>query len=158
MFNAKVIISGAFILSLIGCGGGGDSAADIPEDETTAIEEPVVVLPDEATVDMSELKASEDFTFTSKEQIQVTLDISGQVESDTRAYVSVYSDYTLLDSGQFYANASSRVVAGTLENGLFTSSFTSLDDHSTYLIEVWFYDGEQPLQSEQSIVDNTLTW
>lgn len=163
MFNAKVMISSVFVFTLIGCGGGGDSETASTSNNETDIDEQVTVeTPAEATVDMSELKASDDFDFTSKEQIEVSFDISDVLadneKTGSRAYVSVYSDYTLLDSGQYYSNGSSRVVAGDLQDGAFNSSFTSLNDQSTYLIEVWFYNGDDPLQSVQSIVDNSLTW
>lgn len=160
MLNAKVVISGIFIVSLMGCGGGGGDTppASIPEDETPVIEDPVTVLPEEASVAISELKASEDFTFTSKEEVEVSLDLANEVDTDTRAYVSVYSDYTLLDSGDFYANGSSRVVSGSLEDGQFSSAFISLDGQDTYLIEIAYYTGEAPLQKEQTVTDNSLTW
>lgn len=116
----------------------------------------------EATVNMSELIASESFSFTNKQQIEVTLDLRDELEltgqTGLRAYVSIYSDYALLSNGTFYANSSSRVLAGELDDGQFNSSFISLKDQTIYLIEVWFYNGDQPLQKEQAIVKNNLTW
>lgn len=163
MFNKKLVMCVLFIFTLIGCGGGGggDSTPPptIPDDP---IDDPVNDLPEKATVEMSELKASDDFDFTSKQKIEVALDLTTLLASNghagLRAYVSVYSDYTLLDSGQYYANASSRVLGGDLLDGKFASSFTSLNAQDTYLLEVWFYTGESPLQREQSIVDGTLSW
>ena len=160
MLNTKVVISGVFIFSLMGCGGGGGggSSSSTPVDETPVVEDPVSVLPEEASIDIVDLRASDDFTFTSKDEIDVSLDLSSDLDSDERAYVSVYSDYSVLDSGEFYADASSRVVAGNLQDSAFNSSFTSLTDQSTYLIEVWSYSGEKPLQKEQTVVDSKLTW
>lgn len=189
MLNTKVMISVVCTLGLMGCGGGDDdsqspsvSSDSSHEDEvssvsvevveelsaTTAkvyavnVEEVHVEPPAEATVNMSELKASEDFSFTSKQHIEVILDISDELalsgQTGLRAYVSVYSDYTLLSNGQFYADSSSRVLAGDLDNGHFDSSFVNLKSQSAYLIEVWFYNGDDPLQKELQIVDNSLIW
>jgi len=180
MFNTKIVFIIVFTFSLIGCGGGGgDSKSSsggsvAPSDDTETsevdgdkvvaveVEEVYVEAPPEATVEMSELVASNDFSFTSKAEIEVNLDLSEELtssgQSDLRAYVSVYSDYTLLSNGQFYADSSSRVVAGELNDDQFTSTFTSLQDQSSYLIEVWFYNGDQPLQKEQQIDHDTLIW
>ena len=160
MLNTKVVISSVFIVSLMGCGGGGGGgdSTPTPEPEAPVIEDPVLALPPVADVAIADLKASDDFTFTSKEEIEVSLDLSSEVTSGERAYVSVYSDYTLLDSGEFYPNSASRVVAGSLDDGKFSSAFTSLNSQSTYLIEIAYYTGEAPLQKEQTVADNSLTW
>jgi len=125
-------------------------------------EEVYVEPPVAATLGMDQLVASDDFSFTSKETITVSLDLSSTLaesgQSGVRARAAIYSEYTLLSNGQFYPTAKSLVIAGDLDSGQFNSSFTRLKDQSVYLIDVWFYNGDAPIQLEKSIVDATLTW
>ncbi|GLS91279.1 hypothetical protein GCM10007916_23480 [Psychromonas marina] len=171
----KITSSALFISTLLGCGGGGGGSssagsASVDSDSTavstaTQITTPVVeqldVVESEA-LRMSELIASDDFQFTSKQQVNVSLDLDNLLaannQTDARAYVSVYSQYQLLPSGQYYPDASSRVVAGDLQNGQFNQDFIAFNDSDSYLIEVWFYDGEPALQKQQVLLNNQLTW
>jgi len=136
----------------------------IEEDRVVAVqqEEVYVEPPAVATIEMDQLVASDDFTFTSKEEITVALDLSDTLsesgQSGLRARASIYSEYTLLSNGQFYPTQKSLVIAGDLDNGQFNSTFTRLKDQSEYLIDVWFYNGDDPIQLEKTIVANTLTW
>ena len=84
------------------------------------------------------------------------LDLNSQ--TGLRAYVSIYREYKLLSSGQFYPDPSSRVLARELYDGQFNHSFIALNNQSAYLIEVWFYNGKQPIQKEKIIIANILTW
>jgi len=184
MFNAKVMLSALFMSSLMGCGGGGgddpdsidtaesssnetltnDDIAVIEVDRVVAVqqEEVYVEPPALATIEMDELIASDDFDFTSKEEITVALDLSDTLSESgqlgLRARVSIYSEYTLLSNGQFYPTQKSLVIAGDLDNGQFNSSFTRLKDQSEYLIDVWFYNGDAPIQQQQTIAANSLVW
>ena len=109
-----------------------------------------------ATVTMQELVAADDFLFTTKQSIQVSVSLAEyKIE---RAYISIYSDYQQLPSGRYYPNASSRTIAGNLQQGEFENSFFSLGKQSTFLVEVWLYDGQDPLQKELTLVNNKLVW
>ena len=44
------------------------------------------------------------------------------------AYVSVYSAYQRLDSERYYPDATSRLIAGALQDGSFTQSFIGLNN------------------------------
>jgi len=199
MFNAKVAFSVLFMLSLMGCGSGGNDSntsaslvvsegnvnevdsveggsevihLDVANDELVTVDIAKVVAvpqaevyvepPVAANIEMDELVASDDFTFSSKETITVALDLSDTLalngQSELRARVAIYSEYTLLSNGQFYPTAKKQVIAGDLDNGQFNSSFTRLKGQSMYLIDVWFYNGDLPIQLEKTIVANTLTW
>lgn len=112
-------------------------------------------------VEMSELRATADFNFSDKKQVTVSLDLTTVLElnqqTGERAYISIYAEYQLL-AGRFYPDSSTRVLAGELQNGLFNHSFVALNNQSSYLIEVWFYNGETALQKEQQIIGNNLSW
>lgn len=162
-FTIKIAVSVLFMFQLIGCGGsgGGSDQAVVTVDDTLTDEETQVLI-DAAKVEMGQLVADEAFEFTNKQQINVALDLTDELalnnQTGQRAYVSIYRDYQLLASNEFYPDASSRVIAGELQNGLFNHVFTNLDDQSDYLIEVWFYDGEKPIQQEKSIISAGLIW
>lgn len=165
-----------FIMSLLvtACGGGGGGGGDAatPTNDTasttdasstniTPVVEPrIVVTPTPAialaTVTMQELVATEAFSFTTKQSIQVSVSLA-EYEKD-RAYISVYGDYQQLQSGRFFPDATSRTVAGNLQQGVFESSFLSLNQQPTFLVEVWFYDGQDALQKEITLVNNKLLW
>ncbi|PKF62466.1 hypothetical protein CW745_03270 [Psychromonas sp. psych-6C06] len=177
--NSKIdkIFAFAIVTTLAACGGSGGSGSavqNITEPATlvtSSDSKPLVVgqtllqitpTLEPAVMKMNDLQADDSFSFSSKQQVQVSVDLqsllASQQRSASRAYLSVYSDYTELDSGQFYAKASSRILAGELNNGQFQQSFMALNDQSQYLIEVWFYNGDLPLQKEQTIVANRLQW
>ena len=177
MLNKNIKSVGVFLsLSiLIGCGGGGggsdgsvaSSSESVSQTETISVTEVVTEEPNneiqsntQAELKMSELQAETNFTFSSKNQIEVSIDVNSLlVESDQvgeRAYLSIYRDYTILPSGQFYPDSSSRVLAGELSGGVFNQSFVALNNQSSYLVEVWFYNGEKPIQEELSLIANEL--
>lgn len=113
-------------------------------------------------MEMSALFAEPDFNFTRKQQIQVALDLSEyldlNIDQGKRAYISIYCNYQLLQSVLFYPDSASRVLSGVLQDGKFNSAFVGLNNQSVYLVEVWFYDGEQPIQKEQRVNGNLLAW
>lgn len=145
-----------FSLSVSGCGGsgGGDSTENGKNTEERNNE--VYVVEAESTTEprltIDALVAAEDFTFSNKNNIQILLELT----VEQRAYVSVYSKYQLLDSGNYYPDPVSKVVAGALQDGIYKESFTGLNNQQQYLIEVWFYDGSDPLQKELLVNDNRL--
>ncbi|MFT6926261.1 MAG: hypothetical protein ACJAZP_001871 [Psychromonas sp.] len=151
-----------FCLLLNACGGSGgesESASNILEssNETVSVVEPVAVesfVVEEGQLQIDYLVAAQDFSFTTKETIEVIVELN----DDQRAYISVYKDYQLLDSGRYYPDSASRVMGGALQNGSFTQSFTGLNKQSQYLLEVWFYDGSEPLQQEIYVDNNQLIW
>lgn len=161
--KVKIAVGLCFIINVVGCGGSDSSGEQTSEAvDDILIEEEEALLIEEAKIEMSELVADTDFNFSTKQQIDVSLDLTEELEENgqtgKRAYVSIYRDYQLLESEEFYPNASSRVVAGELNDGLFEHSLTNLDGQTAYLIEVWFYDGEDPLQKELQIDGTQLIW
>lgn len=112
--------------------------------------------PEISPIKMEDLVIAETFEFTNKTDISVLLDLPDL--TDERAYVSVYKDYQLLSNQQYYPHMDSRVVSGHLAQGKFSEQFVNLTNASEYLVEVWFYDGRQPLQKVVAVDVDKLQW
>ena len=167
MFNTKIKImtSLIFVFTLAACGGsgGGSQPESITSVDNSDLDVNAIVETDgQAVIEMGDLKASAEFNFTSKHQVKVSLDLTELIDfhnqTGQRAYVSVYREYMLLPSGIFYPDSSSRVLGGEINDGQFQHSFVSLNNQDAYLIEIWFYNGEPPIQKEQTIVASNITW
>ena len=170
--NIKSVGAVLSLSILIGCGGGGSGGSDnssgsVSQTETLPATEAVIEESNnvieshtQAELKMSELQAATNFAFSTKKEIEVNIDINTLLAENAllgeRAYVSIYRDYALLPSGQFYPDSSSRVLSGNLSDGLFNQTFIALNNQSSYLIEVWFYNGEKPIQEELTLITNEL--
>jgi hypothetical protein len=157
MKNTQIQLMKVAILSLFiyGCGGseGGSSSNEDSQASVVESSEEAVLI---ATVEMDDLLAEEDFNFTSKNQIEVSLSLADyQYE---RGYISIYSGYQQLDSGDYYPDSTSRVIAGAVVAGEFAQSFVSSTNNQQYLLEIWSYDGQPPMQKELFLQDNKLIW
>lgn len=152
-----------FCLTINACGGSGggseDTALVISESSVAAVTEEIAVEPiavEQAVPEMRDLVAADGFTFTSKNNIQLQIILKDYQRQ--RAYVSLYSTYQQLPSGRYYPDSASRVIGGALQNGEFTQSFVGLNNQPKYLIEIWFYDGLEPLQKELLVSNKQLIW
>lgn len=130
-----------FGLMLNACGGESESVQSAGE---------------KAVVEIDSLVAAEDFSFTTKDNIEVIVELDDYKEK--RAYFSLYSEYQKLDSGRYYPESASRVMGKELQNGILNESFIGLNNQQLYLLEVWLYDGSEPLQKELSVNNNQLIW
>ncbi|WP_281560797.1 hypothetical protein [Thalassomonas sp. RHCl1] len=140
------------------CGGGG-GGSDSESNVTPTPAENIIIEQEETPDPVSELKSlviDDDFSFTTKTQVSLTVTLDEY--AGQRAYVSLYSDYRQLPSGEYYPIADSRVVAGNLQQGQFNQEFTHLSQQPTYLAEVWLYDLSPPQQRELTLNENTLSW
>ena len=99
---------------------------------------------EQAQLAMQKLVVADDFTFTTKNTIEVRLDLSEY--QNQRAYISLYSHYQALNSEDYYPDPTSRVLSGALVGNIFSQSFIGFNNQQQYLLEVWFYDGRNPLQ------------
>ena len=146
-----------FCLMLNACGGSSgesENAQGIIESPEETGSEVESVVAEQVLMEMDFLLAAQDFSFTTKENIEVRVELN----DDKRAYISLYKKYQQLDSGRYYPDSKSLVIAGALQNGIFEQSFTSLNKQPQYLIEVWFYDGSEPQQQEIIVHNNQLIW
>lgn len=150
----KRIIFVFFSLILSACGGsGGGNDESLNEQISEAVKvgaEPV----EEVVLDMDSLVAAQDFSFTSKNRIQVSLELNDY--ENQPAYVSIYRKYQRLDSGRYYPDSTSRVIAGALQKGVFKQSFIGVNNKQKYLLEIWFYDARAPIQKELILNNDQL--
>ena len=145
--NMTVTFYLTVLITLSGCGGDSteESTASAPAQQNN---DPVA--------DMNALVATPNFTFTTKTNISVNLQLE---QNDTeRNHVNIYRSYQALENGRYYPNPASRVVSGALVNGKFIHSFIGLYQQQQYLIEIWTFDGSPPLQKIIIVNNNQLTW
>ena len=141
--QASLISLLASVTLIFGCGGGGGGGS------STAAPAP-------AASTMSELTVPDGFDYNPVEQHDLNIDISHI--STNRSFVSVYSRYSERSDATFKPDYSSRLLAGSLNNGQFNSSFTAPISEENILIEIWFYDGQAPLQQVVSSNVMQVTW
>ncbi len=167
-------ISALILFTLSACGGGGasDTAKESVSNATTATTEPSLAptgspspepISPEPTMEpelteqtTKALIAPADFNFSPDRQ--VTLQVALDELIDQRAYFSLYQDYYQHQDGSFSPNYASRVVASALSQGKLDISLSLGKAHTSYLAEIWFYDGRDPLQQIISVEQNRLTW
>jgi len=132
-------------LLLNGCGGSEQGTDSLSNDVEAANQ-----------LDINQLIAPDDFSFTTKSTVEVEIDL--EQYRDQRAYLNIYRSFQLLDSGQYYPEPASRILAGALNDGKVAHSFVGLQQQQQYLIEIWRYDGQLPQQKLVVLQDNRLDW
>ncbi|WP_146447086.1 hypothetical protein [Vibrio cyclitrophicus] len=157
-------------LALVGCGGGGgggststpsQSSPSTPETPSTVLTANPSPTPVTSTVaaqsyTMSDLIVPDGFDYSSVAQFELDIDISN-ISTD-RSFVTVYSRFSTRDDSTLKPDYSSKVIAGPLHNGMFASNFSAPVNHEALLIEIWFYDGQPPLQQVVSSSDSQIVW
>ncbi|MEZ8651406.1 hypothetical protein AB6D92_20810 [Vibrio splendidus] len=169
MKKSLAVILAAAPLVLAGCGGGGGGSASTPSPSTPSTpatpSTPVTATPSPSPVTgavaaqsytMSDLVVPDGFDYSSVEQFDLDIDISS-ISTD-RSFVTVYSRFSTRDDSTLKPDYSSKVIAGPLDNGVFASNFAAPVNHEALLIEIWFYDGQPPLQQVVSSGDSQIVW
>ncbi|MEZ8468528.1 hypothetical protein AB6D20_025940 [Vibrio splendidus] len=166
MKKSLTVILAAAPLVLAGCGGGGGgggsastpSAPATPSTPVTATPSPSPVTGAVAaqSYTMSDLVVPDGFDYSSVDQFDLDIDISS-ISTD-RSFVTVYSRFSTRDDSTLKPDYSSKVIAGPLDNGVFASNFAAPVNHEALLIEIWFYDGQPPLQQVVSSGDSQIVW
>ncbi|MEZ9516426.1 hypothetical protein AB4359_03850 [Vibrio splendidus] len=172
MKKSLAVILAVTPLVLVGCGGGGGgggssastpstsapSAPATPSTPVTATPSPSPSTSAVATQSytMSDLVVPDEFDYSSVEQFDLDIDISN-ISTD-RSFVTVYSRFSTRDDATLKPDYSSKVIAGSLDNGVFASNFAAPVNHEALLIEIWFYDGQPPLQQVVSSGDSQIVW
>ncbi|SBT13031.1 hypothetical protein [Vibrio celticus] len=169
MKKSLAVILAAAPLVLAGCGGGGGSSASTPSPSTPSApatpSTPVTATPSPSpatsavaaqSYTMSDLVVPDGFDYNSVEQFDLDIDISS-ISTD-RSFVTVYSRFSTRDDSTLKPDYSSKVIAGPLDNGVFASNFAAPVNHEALLIEIWFYDGQPPLQQVVSSGDSQIVW
>ncbi|WP_286300096.1 hypothetical protein [Vibrio apostichopi] len=169
MKKSLTVILAVTPLILVGCGGGGggggSSSTPSPATPSTpaAPSTPVTGTTSSATsaaaapiYTMSDVVVPDGFDYCSVEQFDLDIDISSI--STARSFVTVYSRFSTRDDSTLKPDYSSKVIAGSLNNGVFASNFTAPVNHDSLLVEIWFYDGQPPLQQVVSSSDSQIVW
>ncbi|MFA0223719.1 hypothetical protein AB4483_06565 [Vibrio splendidus] len=171
MKKSLAVILAAAPLVLAGCGGGGGGggSASTPSPSTPSApatpSTPVTATPSPSPVTgavaaqsytMSDLVVPDGFDYSSVDQFDLDIDISS-ISTD-RSFVTVYSRFSTRDDSTLKPDYSSKVIAGPLDNGVFASNFAAPVNHEALLIEIWFYDGQPPLQQVVSSGDSQIVW
>lgn len=172
MKKSLAVILAAAPLVLAGCGGGGGGgggSASTPSPSTPSTpatpSTPVTTTPSPSPVTgavaaqsytMSDLVVPDGFDYSSVDQFDLDIDISS-ISTD-RSFVTVYSRFSTRDDSTLKPDYSSKVIAGPLDNGVFASNFAAPVNHEALLIEIWFYDGQPPLQQVVSSGDSQIVW
>ncbi|MEZ9363242.1 hypothetical protein AB4167_01530 [Vibrio sp. 10N.286.49.E11] len=166
--KSLAVILAAAPLVLAGCGGGGGgggststaspSTPATPSNPVTATPSPSPATSAVAaqSYTMSDLVVPDGFDYNSVEQFDLNIDISS-ISTD-RSFVTVYSRFSTRDDSTLKPDYSSKVIAGPLDNGVFASNFAAPVNHDALLIEIWFYDGQPPLQQVVSSGDSQIVW
>ncbi|CAH7002338.1 conserved hypothetical protein [Vibrio chagasii] len=169
MKKTMTVVLATAPLLLAGCGGGGgggggNTASPSPSSPATPAT-PVTATPSpspvasaaaEPTYTMSDLVVPDGFDYSSVEQFDIDIDISS-ISTD-RSFVTVYSRFSARDDSTLKPDYSSKVIAGSLNNGVFASNFASPVSHDSLLVEIWFYDGQPPLQKVVSSSNSQIVW
>ncbi|MEZ9204017.1 hypothetical protein AB4151_16740 [Vibrio splendidus] len=166
MKKSLAVILATAPLVLAGCGGGSASTPSPSTPSTPATPStPVTATPSPSPVTgavavqsytMSDLVVPDGFDYSSVDQFDLDIDISS-ISTD-RSFVTVYSRFSTRDDSTLKPDYSSKVIAGPLDNGVFASNFAAPVNHETLLIEIWFYDGQPPLQQVVSSGDSQIVW
>ncbi|MCF7484572.1 hypothetical protein [Vibrio sp. A2-1] len=171
MKKSLAVILAAAPLVLAGCGGGGGGggSASTPSPSTPSTpatpSTPVTATPSPfpatsavaaQSYTMSDLVVPDGFDYSSVEQFDLDIDISS-ISTD-RSFVTVYSRFSTRDDSTLKPDYSSKVIAGPLDNGVLASNFAAPVNHEALLIEIWFYDGQPPLQQVVSSGNSQIVW
>ncbi|MEZ9520562.1 hypothetical protein AB4155_13690 [Vibrio splendidus] len=166
---AVFLATAPLVLAGCGGGGGGGGSASTPSPSTPSApatpSTPVTATPSPSPVTgavaaqsytMSDLVVPDGFDYSSVDQFDLDIDISS-ISTD-RSFVTVYSRFSTRDDSTLKPDYSSKVIAGPLDNGVFASNFAAPVNHEALLIEIWFYDGQPPLQQVVSSGDSQIVW
>jgi hypothetical protein len=168
MIMKNYLIACVSVLALTACGGGGgggssDSGSSPsgdggnPTDDTgttpPTTEVVAEVVPSKKT---SELVVPEGFSYDSVDVVEITVDVSSL--STNRAYLSVYAGYSGDINSGLQADYGTRIAESPLSAGVASMDFSTPQHIDQLLIEVWFYDGTDPIQQLVSTSDTSINW
>ncbi len=146
----KIIIITLASLFLIACRDSGTSSGSESSSASTAA----------ATAELKpkaqDLVAPEASSFDPIIHQTLEVNLSGSLPA--RAQLSVYSHFTEQSSGSYRVDTNSQVVHAAITNGALSVDFVLPKGQSSVVAEIWFYDGETPLQKEFAIDGNELIW
>ena len=136
---------------LAGCGGGsggGDDTNNTPTPTQQAdevVEQEIAPVAEvQTTRTMQDIIVPDGFSYDPVRDLVLNVDIS--TLSTDRAYISVYSQYQIDDNDRYNADYNTRVASSALVAGKGVLPLTYTEQYPTLLAEIWFYDGNDPIQ------------
>lgn len=147
------ILMGFILLALTACGGGDGSGGGSSDDDSSTPPPVTIVEPDEPTT-AQDLVVPEGFDYNPVKSGTLSVDISGF--STQRAQLSLYKQFSEDNAGNYRAHYASKVVSVPLASGKVDFDFNVSDNQKDLLVEIWFYDGSEPVKRVISVNDTSL--
>ncbi len=156
----------AFLI-LQGCGGGGSDSnfaavvdgaieADDVTETPTVTETLETAEESEPLRYMADLSVPDGFSYDTNQTYSLTADLS--LFANQKGYLSVYSQFETKSDGSYQPQYSSRLAAIPLDSGMASISFTLANATTEFLVEVWSYDGNDPLQKVFNSENPQISW
>ena len=151
------ILIGVILLALAACGGGDGSGGGSSDDDSSTPPPVTIVEPDEPDdpTTAQDLVVPEGFDYNPVKPGTLSVDISGF--STQRAQLSLYKQFSEDNAGNYRAHYASKVVSVPLASGKVDFDFNVSDNQKDLLVEIWFYDGSEPVKRVISVNDTSLT-
>ena len=151
------ILIGVILLALAACGGGDGSGGGSNDDDSSTPPPVTIVEPDEPDdpTTAQDLVVPEGFDYNPVKPGTLSVDISGF--STQRAQLSLYKQFSEDNAGNYRAHYASKVVSVPLASGKVDFDFNVSDNQKDLLVEIWFYDGSEPVKRVISVNDTSLT-
>lgn len=153
MKHIIAILMGFILLALTACGGGDGSGGGSSDDDSSTPPPVTIVEPDEPTT-AQDLVVPEGFDYNPVKLGTLSVDISGF--STHRAQLSLYKQFSEDNAGNYRAHYASKVVSVPLASGKVDFDFNVSDNQKDLLVEIWFYDGSEPVKRVISVNDTSL--
>ncbi|UTZ24665.1 hypothetical protein [Vibrio campbellii] len=153
MKHIIAILMGVILLALTACGGGDGSGGGSSDDDSSTPPPVTIVEPDEPTT-AQDLVVPEGFDYNPVKAGTLSVDISGF--STQRAQLSLYKQFSEDNAGNYRAHYASKVVSVPLASGKVDFDFNVSDNQKDLLVEIWFYDGSEPVKRVISVNDSSL--
>ncbi|MDK9758153.1 hypothetical protein KIV40_22845 [Vibrio sp. D173a] len=150
------ILIGVILLALAACGGGDGSGGGSNDDDSSTPPPVTIVEPDEPDdpTTAQDLVVPEGFDYNPVKPGTLSVDISGF--STQRAQLSLYKQFSEDNAGNYRAHYASKVVSVPLASGKVDFDFNVSDNQKDLLVEIWFYDGSEPVKRVISVNDTSL--
>ncbi|WP_112478041.1 hypothetical protein [Vibrio variabilis] len=105
---------------------------------------------------MEDLSIPDDFDYRPIEAYSLLVDATNDVNG--RAFVSVYTEFSEKASGELEPNYESKVASQALRNGKAELNFNAAEHVGSFLVEIWTYDGNDPVKKLVTASSEKLTW
>ncbi|MEL7327152.1 MAG: hypothetical protein AAGJ90_04335 [Pseudomonadota bacterium] len=150
------ILIGVILLALAACGGGDGSGGGSNDDDSSTPPPVTIVEPDEPDdpTTAQDLVVPEGFDYNPVKPGTLSVDISGF--STQRAQLSLYKQFSEDNAGNYRAHYASKMVSVPLASGKVDFDFNVSDSQKDLLVEIWFYDGSEPVKRVISVNDTSL--